>query len=36
MGKDNTLFALSDGIVEFVFTTGGKKKVLIRPKVTQG
>ena len=31
MGKDFTLFALADGIVEFVWETKKKKKVNITP-----
>lgn len=30
-GKDDTLFALSDGIVHFHFRSGGKKSVSVIP-----
>ena len=31
MGKDDTLFALKDGIVKFEYTGSGKKKISVFP-----
>ncbi len=31
IGKDNTLYALKDGIVKFQYTTGGKKRIVVLP-----
>ncbi len=31
IGKDNTLYALKDGIVKFKYTSGGRKRVLVIP-----
>ena len=30
-GKDDTLFAVADGVVEFVYSSGGRRQAHVRP-----